>query len=64
MRLTGLALLLTHFDKLLTLPDEGPRKASVEAMKIIRKEFPDIYDRMKDRINAEDRKKIEGSEVQ
>ena len=61
-RMTGLALLLTHFENLLKLPDEGPRRASVEAMKIIRKEFPDIYDKMKDRINTNDRKEIEGPE--
>jgi hypothetical protein len=59
-RLTGLALLLTHFERLLTLPNEAPRKASLEAMKIIRGEFPDIYERMKNRINENDRREIEG----
>ncbi len=63
-RLTGLALLLTHFERLLTLPNDASRKASLEAMKVISEEFPDIYDRMKKRINENDRKEIEGPNFQ
>ncbi len=63
-RLTGLALLLTQFENLLKLPDEAPRRASVEAMKIIRKEFPDIYEKMRNRINVNDRNQIEAPDSQ
>ncbi len=63
-RLTGLSLLMTHLGKLLTLPEDAERRASVEAMKVIREEFPDIYNRFRARINNIDRGNIEGTGAQ
>jgi hypothetical protein len=58
-RLTGLGLLLQYHEKILTLPEGNLLRSSVDALTVIRREFPEIYDSLKVRINPEIRNQIE-----
>src|SRR5512135_472028 len=58
-RLTCLSVFFEHYTRILTLGESADRRASIDAVKIMRSEFPDIYDRLKDRICEATRKQIE-----
>lgn len=57
-RLTGLALFFEHFQRVMG-ETGGDREASIGALRVIRKEFPDIYASMKGYMNPKDQAEIE-----
>ena len=57
-RLIGLSLFLEHL-RGTKAADPGDRKTSIEALKLVRVEFPDIFETMKPRINPDIAREIE-----
>lgn len=57
-RMTGLSLFLAQFNVVVTACG-GARKAAIDALRMIKNEFPDIYEAMKKHISADTRKEIE-----
>ena len=55
-RLTGLSLILQYHEKILNAPEGNLRKATIDGLAIIRQEFPEIYDKLKARMNPETRR--------
>lgn len=57
-RLFGLGIFFEHYEKLRG-PEGGEKETSIDALRVIRQEFPDIYAKVGNHINPNDRAKIE-----